>query len=31
MFMATSIIQRPSIYMLPVENDPEKPGTIRVL
>jgi hypothetical protein len=31
MFMATSIVQRPSIYVLPVENDPKKPGTVRVL
>jgi hypothetical protein len=31
MFMATSIVQRPSIYVLPVENDPEKPGSVRVL
>jgi hypothetical protein len=29
--MATSIVQRLSIYMLPVENDPEKPATVRVL
>jgi hypothetical protein len=31
MFMATSIVQRLSIYMLPVENDPQKPTTVRVL
>jgi hypothetical protein len=31
MFIATSIVQRPSIYVLPVENDPEKPGSVRVL
>jgi hypothetical protein len=31
MFMATSIVQRPSIYVLPVDNDPDKPGTVRVL
>jgi hypothetical protein len=31
MFMAISIVQRPSICVLPVENDPNKPGTVRVL
>jgi hypothetical protein len=31
MFMATSIVQRPSIYVLPVENDPDKPSFVRVL
>jgi hypothetical protein len=31
MFMATLIVQRPSIYVLLAENEPEKPDTVRVL